>query len=393
MNDCDPNSMITENHVMPRINFFYEKIFSLSLILSILLFPALASAVNIIVEGRIFTESGPLAEARVYVYKSYEDLAENKPFFTSSPTDFQGLYMFQLAPGDYYFTAKGNAGGKSFFAYHGINPVMVGRENIWLSFMANEEKQPVYADGVSAVRGIVTYKGEPIQGAYVAVYTLEAMKFKGLGFLAEKGIGSMKAVDKDGTFDFPLPPDKYVVIARKMQGGNEIRPLRNGDLYCYAPSNPIEVRPDKTVRIEVPCYPKGERLAFVNSPKIKTNDYLTIDKAKARIKYGIKGKVADGKGAPLQGVYVIAYRTDNSSNPTSEAQSVTETDVLGNFFIPLDTDGTYGLVVRDTLGGAPKINDISGFYNKDPWQGIPFKAGELIENVNLSIKEGRMLFE
>ena len=379
---------------MPYSKNFYISICSPGLFLLLFLLPtALAAAANINIEGRIFTEFGPMAGARVSVYTSYADLGENKPYFTSDPTDVQGLYTFQLGPGDYYFTARGNHDGKSFFAYHGSSPVRIGTENIWLSFMANEEKQPVYSDGDTSLQGIVTYKGKSVQGAHIAVYTLDTKKFKGLGFLAEKGIGFMKAVDEDGTFNFPLPTDRYVVIARKRQGGNEIRPLRKGDLYCYAPTNPIAVKPDKAVRLEVPCYPVGERFAFVNSPTIKTNDYLTMDKINESIKYGIKGKIMDGTGSPLKGIYVIAYRVDDPAKPASETQSISVTDAKGNYFIRLDTDGMYGLVVRDTLGGAPKDKDITGLYNKDPWQGISFKTGTLIENVNISIKEDRMLFE
>lgn len=361
--------------------------------LTLLLVPCWSNSANVNIKGRVFTQSGPLAGAKVYVYKSYGDICANQPLFTSSATDSQGLYALQLDSGEYYFTAKGNDAGKNFFAYHGNNPVNVDKENIWLSFMANEEKQPVYSDGLTSIQGIVTFKGEPVQNAHVAIYTMDAKQFKGLGFLAEKGIGLMKAVEKDGTFTILLSANKYVVIARKTDGGNEVRPLRKGDLFCYASTNPIEIMSGKAVQVEIPCYPKGDRTAFILSPRIKTNDYLTIDEAKEQIHSGIQGKVNDGEGTPLKGLYVIAYRIDDPSKPTNEAENITETDETGTFFIHLDTDGTYGLVVRDTLGGAPQDNDISGLYSKEPWQGISFKNGDLIENINILIKEDRMLFE
>ena len=358
--------------------------------------PAQARAASVNIEGRVFTESGPLEGARVYVYKSYGDVSAGKPFFSSSPADSQGFYKFHLESGEYYFTARGKHGDKIFFSYHGSNPLKLTRENLWITLMTNEETQPVYSDGATSVRGVVTFKGEPVKGAQLAFYTLDAKNFKGFGFLAEKGLGFMKAAGEDGTFDIPLPAvsGKYVVIARKTKGGGEIMPLREGDLFCYAPSNPVEIKPEKVVRIEIPCYPKADRFSFVESARIKTNDYATMDRASEEDRSGIKGKVTDGKGAPVSGVYVIAYRAGDVSTPTREAVNISRTDENGDFFVPLHADGSYGLVVRRTLGGAPKPNEMTGLYSKDPWQGINFKAGEMIEDINISVLDAdRMMFE
>ena len=343
------------------------------------------------IKGRVFSQAGPLAGARIHIFKSYDDIGQDSPFFTSKPTDGQGLYTFQLDPGEYYFTAKGRADGQSYFAYHGGNPIRIGSENIWISFMTNAETEPVYTDGATAIEGTVTYKGKPVQGAHVAIYTLDARKFKGLGFLSDKGIGFMKAVRDDGTFRFSLPPNKYVVIARKIQDGSEIRPLRSGDLFCYATANPIAITEQKIVHTEVPCYPKQDRLTFVDSPRIKTNDYSTLRRAAGGNEYGIKGKVLDGEGRSLSGLYVVAYRTDHSADPISEAENIDRTDAQGNFFIPLDSAGQYGLIVRETLGGAPRFNEISGMYNEEePWKGIDVTSGKIIEDVNIYIKGEKM---
>ena len=364
---------------------------------ALLMAPALSRAASVNIEGRIFTESGPLEGARVYVYKSYEDVSANKPFFSTSPADAQGFYKFQLEPGEYYFTARGKHGDKRFFSYHGSNPLKLTGENLWIALMANEETQPVYSDGATSMQGVVTFKGKPVKGAQLAFYTLDAKKFKGFGFLAEKGLGFMKAAQEDGTFDIPLPavPGRYVVIARKTKGGGgEIMPLREGDLFCYAPANPVEIKPEKMVRIEIPCYPKADRFSFVESPKIKTNDYATMDRSTEEARYGIKGRITDGRGAPVSGAYVIAYRAGDVSTPTREAVSISKTDTNGDYFVPLNADGSYGLVVRRTLGGAPKPNEMTGLYSKDPWRGINFKEGEMIEDINISFLDAdRMMFE
>jgi hypothetical protein len=123
------------------------------LILLFYIFPALAFADNINIEGRVFTETGPMKGARVYVYKSYDDINAGTPFLTSEPTNEQGLYKFRLSAGNYYFTAKGNKDGKEFYAYHGKNPIKVDPQNLWLAFMSNEIKEPVYSEGTASIRG------------------------------------------------------------------------------------------------------------------------------------------------------------------------------------------------------------------------------------------------
>jgi len=352
--------------------------------LSFFLTPIISSGEEVTIEGRVFTENGPLKEARVHVYKNYPDLGTGVPLLISNPTDVQGFYSFTLEPGEYYFTAKGIETGKAFFSYHGSNPIKVGKNNIWLSLMANEEKQPAYTSGPPSIQGTVTYKGKPVQDANIAFYPMESKEFKGLGFLAGKSPVFMAAVAEDGSFTFSLSPNKYVVIARKIQSGKRIRPLMNGDLYCYAPTNPIEVKPDMTVRIEVPCYPKGDRLSFVDTPKIKTNDYLTVEKLRESGHSGIKGKVTDSDGKPVQGVYVIAYRVV-SSTLSHETVNITETDAEGNYFIHLDSDGSYGLVVRESIGGEPRPEELTGLHHKNPWQGIVFQSGQIIDNIHIQV--------
>lgn len=355
--------------------------------------PVLAEAANLKIAGRVFTKSGPLAGARVYVHKTYADLLAKKPLLISDPADRDGVYTLELPTGEYYFTALGSDQGMNFSAYHGANPISIGKGNLWIALLAHEEKQPTYSDGEPAVQGVVTFKGRPVSSAQVAIYTLDAQKFKGLGFLAEKGLGIMKAAAEDGTFAIPLMPGRYVVIARKTANGNGIRPLVKGDLFCYLQVNPIEVLPDQTVHIEIPCHPKGDRSSFVDTPKITNNDYLPLD-GTSEGSYGIKGKVIDNGGKGVAGVYVIAYRNGNSSTPTREAENIARTDATGHYFIPLHSAGKYGLIIRETLGAAPESNDITGIYSKDPWQGISFSPGNLIDDVVITINDSdRKLFE
>ena len=352
------------------------------------LIPDLSCAAKI--EGRIFTESGPMKGAKVYAYRTYEDIKTTSAFAVSGAADELGQYKLQVTEGEYFLVARGSKDGKDFFSYLGGNPVNIGAGNVWISFLVNGSRPPVYSksNGTSAVRGVVNFKGKPVKGALIAFYTSENRRFKGLGFRTE-------VVKEDGTFNFSLPPNNYVVIARlKKEGEKAFGPLQRGDLYCYYPGNPIEIRPDRTVQVEVPCYPKVERTSFVGSPMIKTNDYPTIENLAAAYKFGIRGKVTDMKGREVSGINVLAYKVDPANTfalattfkGTHETENIGKSDEKGNYFIPLDADGSYVIMARYILGGGtPKAEEIYGFYNNTNRKGVTFRKGQLLDNIDITV--------
>jgi len=350
------------------------------LVLFFCFLPALVLANDIKVEGRVFTETGPMEGAKVFVYKSYEAIDASTPFLVSKPTNEQGLYEFQLPSGEYFFTAKWNKDGKDFFAYHGDNPIKVA-EDIWLTFMANEIKPPVYLDGDTLLKGVVTYKGIPVKGAYITLYAPETKKFKGLGYKNESL--------KDGTFNISLPAGKYIVVAKRKEDGQKIRPLKKGDLFCYYPHNPIEVKSNKIVQLEVPCYPKGDRTSFTKTPLIKSNDFITVEQLDDKPKFGIKGKVRDLKGNPVAGIFVLAYRNKEAvflmHDLSKRTEYMCETDREGNYFIPIDSDGDFYIVARNTVGGSPKSDDVYGLHEGNAMHGISYKKGQMIGNVDIVV--------
>ncbi len=352
------------------------------LLLLLTMYPVFSLAHDIKIEGRIFTESAPMKDAKVFVYKNYKDINAEKPFLVSNPSDGQGVYSIKLPAGEYYFIARGEKEGKEFFAYHGNNPIPVEKENIWLSLMINESKPPVYSDGDMLLKGVVTYKGKPVTDAYIAIYTPETRSFKGLGYRTE-------SINRDGTFSLSLLEGRYVIIAKKMQGDKMIRPLKEGDLYCYYPQNPVEIRTDKTVGIEVPCYPKGDRISFVDVPVIKENDYMSVLDLTERFKSGFKGKVRDLKGNPVAGIYVFAYRSRAAVflsfhiSQGSEYYGITDKD--GNYNIPVDSDGDFHIVARDRLGGAPRAGDVYGVYDGSPDYKVQLKKGQVVENIDIVV--------
>lgn len=354
-------------------------------IISIVLLCIPLSAHSTIVEGRVFTQEGPLEEARVSVYRTYQDLIDGRPFATSEPSSAKGVYRMDLPSGEYYFTSRGEQEGKGYFSYHGNNPIKIEQHQVWVTLLANEVKKPVYADGVTSLKGVVTFRGIPVPDAFISLYTQENKRFKGLGFRTE-------SIDDDGTFHLPVPPNKYILIARKMEGDNKIRPLRNRDLYCYYPDNPVEVKSDRSVTVEVPCYPKGDRDSFVDEPVVKASDAPTVEDLAKDYRFGIKGRVVDIEGRPLKDIYVLAYRGNYETvfmmfHVSHGTEYAGRTDEKGNFFIPIDADGDYHILARDILGGSPRSGEAYGLYGGNPRHIVRFKKGDIIENINVTVGE------
>jgi len=350
------------------------------------LFTALlpGSSMAVTVEGRIFNESGPMKGAKVYVYRSLEEFYAGEAFLKSGDTDEEGFYKIDAPEGGYYFVARGREKDRDYFAYHGNNPIVVGAEGLWMILLANEVKPPVYSDGEASLEGIVTLRGRPVADAYVSLYKPETKRLRGLGIKTE-------SVKPDGSFSLTPPNGKYIVVAKKTEGGKKIRPLKKGDLFCYYPQNPVEVKSGQKVRVEVPCYPKSERDLFVEWRPIKPKDFPTVEQISDRPKYGIygiSGRVRDVEGKPVAGVYVLAYPSEGPVlmlyNVAHGTEYVSQTDSEGKYFIPINADGDYFVIARSALGGSPQNQDIYGIYGDKANNSIHFTKGNVVERIDIT---------
>lgn len=353
----------------------------------ILLCPLTALGAGITIEGRVFTEAGALPNATVTVHRNYADLLAGSPPVAAATTDQEGVYRLHLPAGPYYFTATGTVNGRPYYAYHGSNPVKADEDNLWLALLATPaDPAPVYTPGSGTVEGVITYKGQPVAGAYVALYPPDSKTFKGLGVKTE-------SAGPDGRFMLRVEPGKYVITARKIIGGTSNRPPRKGDLYCYYSQNPVEVKEDQTARIEFSCYPKIDRSSFVAIPTVKGDEFKTVAEQAATDGSGIRGRVTDTAGRPLSGLTVLAYPLASPVfmmyNLYHGTEYSAETDGDGKFFIPLAEDGDYGVVARDALGDGPHQGEIYGLYQGNTRHAVSFKKGSLVDNV--AITAGRVM--
>lgn len=337
-----------------------------------------AGAAESKVAGRVLTEYSPIKDARVYVYGKYDDIKSGSHLFVFGPTGADGLYSSSVPQGSYYFVARGRQDGREFFAYHGGNPIKIGSEDTWITLLAQPLNAPVFSEGETGIKGVVTYKGRLLAGAYVTAYKDGAALFKGLGFKTE-------SVSENGRFDFLLQPGKYVLVAKKIESGKGNRPLKAGDLFCYAPNNPVEVLPDMVTTVEIPCYPKDNRTAFIDIPQLKTESFKSVEHRILNDKSGIKGRVVDSSGKPVAGILVLAYRTTKPVFLTYHLSHGTEynaeTAADGSFHIPVDASGDYYMVARDTLGDGPHRGEMFGLYNGNSRHVVAYKQGTLVDSI------------
>lgn len=363
--------------------------FMFTVLLTALIFGAAAvSGAETQISGRVLSEAAPLEGAQVYVYKNYADIKAGKHLQVSEPTSADGFYRTALPQGKYYFVARGGQEGNEFFAYHGNNPVQVGSEDTWITLLANPFKAPRVFEGASGVKGVVTYKGQPVRDAYVTAYKAGSGAFKGLGFRTE-------SVAADGTFDFQLQSGAYVLVAKKITSGKGNRPPKEGDLYCYCPNNPVEVLADRITAVELPCYPKDDRNSFIALPQLKGDSLKTVEHRVLNGRSGIKGTVTGTDGKPVAGILVLAYRTTKpvflTYHLSHGTEYTAETAPDGSFFIPVDVSGDYYLVARDTLGDGPHRGELFGLYNGNSRHAVAYRKGTLLDSIN--IVAGRVMDE
>jgi hypothetical protein len=354
--------------------------------LTLFMIPIAAAAGSAtLISGRVFTEAGPMGGAKVSIYKSYADLLADRPLIKGTTADRQGVYSMEIPQGEYYFTARGDVGERPYYAYHGSNPVRVGENKLWLGLMAVAQgKGPAYTKGEPGLGGEITYKGEPVKGAHVALYDVESRTFKGLGVKTESAGNS-------GRFRIDLPPGRYVVVAKKNSDGGGNRPLQKGDLYCYYPHNPVDVKEGMTTLLDIPCYPKIDRQGFVNTPVVKDDDSMTIDQLAVNSGSGLRGRVVDVAGRPVASIHVMAYPLPSPVfmmyNVYHGSEHTAMTDAAGNYFIPLKESGDYGIVARNILGDGPHRGEIYGLFQGNARHAVSFRHGELQDRINITVGE------
>lgn len=355
------------------------------------------------IEGIMLTSEGPLPDAMVMAYPDFTALAEGKNSIISNPGDKPGVYRLELAPGTYYFVARGNKDGKPLFSYHGLNPIIVTDEYRWLPFCLVDIGSTEVIPGASGIEGQVLYHDKPVGRGTISVYPVEDGRFRGMGLFTN-------SLGPEGRFRFDLEPGLYVIVARQRQSGTDMGPLEKGDLFCFPAANPIKVMPNQTSKIEIPCYPRDDLEAFLNNAEKDPRGKRMLTRRAASLAgvqpleaamtpigmrkpiATISGQVQDVSGWPRPGMFVCAY-------PASEPvffqmyliRMITDfmalTDDQGRYTLRLDRPGAYFLVAREKVGEAPDHMEYYGLYEGTVSHSVVVANGDNVQNADIKVEQ------
>jgi len=353
------------------------------------------------VEGVVFSESGPVRDATVFAYRSYEDLVFGRELLKSEPGSHEGQYSLSLPPGNYYLVARATFEGRRLFSYHGVNPIAVTDDYRWLPFILVPETKGICQEalGQSSITGRVNYKGRAVSGGVVSVYPWQDGKFRGMGLLTN-------TLDENGSFSFGLEPGNYVVVARKKQDIKGIGPVRRGDLFCYPSTNPIALPNNQTCNTDINCYPRDELELFLNdaavNPQGRRHDNRRqaslhdlqpeeVQKPPMERPTTISGLVADSGGRPRSGMVVTAYPARGLELFQMHVlrlitSNMGQTDNAGRYKIELkDGDGKYYIAARERVGEAPDQSEYYGLYEGSPNHSVTVDLGGNLTGVNVVV--------
>jgi len=341
---------------------------ALLLVLILALLPQAAVAGR--VSGRVVADDRPLAGLRVGAYR---DLLPNSKPLANTLSDADGLYHFNLPAGRYAFFAADR--DHRLFAFSGRNPVIVGKDDLWLGLQAVPVSAAVVSDYddeySAALEGRVLFAGRPLAGAIVYLYLDTAEGLKGQGYRMSPPTGA------DGSFFFDnLPESSYFVLVRQRQNGQQVGPVLAGDRIGFYPGNPVVLRAGKALKIE---------LATVEKQHSAAASETLLSAGATRI----SGRVVDAAGQPAAGVHVFAY-TNRVIGHQRPAALSSPTGADGRFQVFLPTGGTYYLGAREFYGDSPAPGERFGLYQETADHGLTVATGERVDKLRIVVEPIRL---
>ncbi len=369
------------------------------LLICIFLFLDSRTCKSAVLEGVIFSNSGPVAGSVVLAYPDHASLVAGRNGIRSGPGEKEGQYKLELPDGTYYLAAVGSQNNRRLFSYHGVNPITVSGGYYWLPFFLVEESEPRCRDGSGqGISGQVFYHGEPVDHGVISVYNRLDGKFRGMGLLTN-------TLDEDGRFRFELEPGSYVVIARRKKAERGIGPVMRGDLFCYPSANPIQVVNNQLCELAIECYPRDDLETYLDegaeNPQGRRHEVrrqsslweLKPEAAQGTATIGqpavISGRVTGPDGQPVPNLLVTAYPAMGIDPFQMHilrliTGNMARTNNDGRFQIELP-GGLYYLQAREKVGEAPNRQELYGLYEGNPNHALRINPGERRENIEIPV--------
>ena len=283
------------------------------------------------VRGRAAWRGELVPGVKVRAYRAITDIPLDQTVAVSEPTALDGTYSLDLPPGSYVLTASSGSGRPQtgdLFCYYSGSPIQVtagSYRNVGFNLIRVPAEAPPEVSERSAIRGEISFQGEPLSRSYLYVYQNANKGFKGPAYFVQPVA--------NGSFRLNLPPGDYYLLARKRERGGQFGPIEIGDYFNFYHGNPLHVEAGR-----------------IHEVKIETITRLSMLEEELPGEFsGVRGQVLDHSQQPMAGLYVFAYR-DSAMTGTPDFFSAPTGDD-GRFELALPDAGPFYLLARQAFGG------------------------------------------
>jgi hypothetical protein len=217
---------------------------------------------------------------------------------------------------------------------------------------------PVAVPGPTGIAGRVTDRhGQPAGGAHVYAYRSPRGGLRGPADF-EAPVGA------DGGYLLDVVEGSYYLVARQRQGGTDAGPPRPGDAWAIHPRNPVEVIAGRTSRADF-------TLQGVTQPMLLKEGSLSAGDT------GFTGRLVDGRGRPVAGAFVLAYRDGDFRRMPDFTSPAAGIDGLFTLYLP--DGGRYCLAARTRSRGQPVAGELYGMLGEGETGCRQVRQGELLD--------------
>jgi len=216
------------------------------------------------------------------------------------------------------------------------------------------------------VEGRLSYEdGSPAAGAEVYLYSDPDRRFRGPAEFMSEPTGG------DGAYMTELPPGSYWAVARKRVSGSIAGSLEKGDYYSREAVGPILVKEGVYARVDLKLVEMtGNMLFNVFSGKGAGQ--------------GIKGRLLDRDGRPVQRAYAFAYTDPKMAGKPDYVSEWTRED--GLYVIYVLEPGTYYVGGRTGYMGVPRPDEPYGRYGGEKDHAVRVNDGGFTEGADVVLK-------
>ncbi len=212
------------------------------------------------------------------------------------------------------------------------------------------------------IRGTLTHRGRPLEGAVVSAYRREAANLLGPADFQSPPSGA------DGGYLLDLVEGRYWIVARKRRSGAVAGPLVPGDLEAAFAGNPAVVERGRLLALDLDLEERRELMASRNPVRGATGT-------------GIRGRILDAAGRPAAWVFAIAFATADMRRVPDFTSSMTADD--GRYVIHLPGGGSYWVGARQRIRGRPVEGEPFGLYGGTPDHSVEVPDGSYVEGVDI----------